>query len=238
MKRESILVVDDNKDIRLFLRAVLEEEGFDVIDAVNGEEAISKFASLKPALIVLDLSIGQPDGFYVCNEIRKTSTVPIIVLTSSGEEVDEAMCLAAGADDFITKPVSPRIFALRVKAQLKHKVQQLDPQEKLLKSGVLELNLESHEFSVNGAVVALTRTEYDFLSLLMANPKRVFSREQVAEAIGGSLEYSSDHLLDTHASRLRQKVKLAGGPHIVYAVRSVGFRLQNISVLDKTDQAK
>ncbi len=230
MKRESILIVDDNEDIRLLLRAILVEEGFDVVDAINGEEAISKFASAKPVLIVLDLSIGQPDGFAVCNEIRKTSTVPIIVLTSRGEEVDEAMCLAAGADDFITKPVSPRILVLRVKAQLRHKAQQQDSQEKLLKSGVLELNLESHEFTVNGVVVALTRTEYDFLSLLMVNPKRVFSREQVIEAIGGSLEFSSDHLLDTHASRLRQKVKLAGGPQIIHAIRSVGFRLQNISV--------
>ncbi len=226
MNRKSILVVDDNEDIRLLLRAILVEEGFDVIDAINGEEALSKFASLKPALVVLDLSIGQPDGYAVCNEIRKTSTVPIIVLTSRGEEVDEAMCLAAGADDFITKPVSPRILALRVKAQLRHKVQQPDSEEKLLKSGVLELNLESHEFSVNGAVVALTRTEYDFLKLLMVNPKKVFSRERVVEAIGGSPTFSSDHLLDTHASRLRQKVKLAGGPNIVHAIRGVGFCLQ------------
>ncbi len=225
MKRESILIVDDNEDIRLLLRAILVDEGFDVVDAINGVEAISKFASIKPALVVLDLSIGQPDGFAVCNEIRKTSTVPIIVLTSRGEEVDEAMCLTAGADDFITKPVSPRILVLRVKAQLRHKAQQQDSEEKLLKSGVLELNLESHEFTVNGAVVALTRTEHDFLKLLMVNPKRVFSRAQVLEAIGGSHAFSSDHLLDTHASRLRHKVKLAGGPKIVHAIRGVGFRL-------------
>lgn len=225
MKKQSILIVDDNEDIRLLLRATLEEEGFDVVDAINGVEAISKFASIKPALIVLDLGIGQPDGLSVCNEIRKTSTVPIIVLTSRGEEVDEAMCLAAGADDFITKPVSPRILVLRVKAQLRHRAQQQDSEEKLLKSGVLELNLETHEFSVNGVVVALTRTEFDFLELLMVNPKKVFSREQVVEAIGGSFAFSSDHLLDTHASRLRQKVKLAGGPKIVHAIRGVGFRL-------------
>ncbi len=238
MKRESILIVDDNDDIRLLLRAILEDEGFDVVDAINGVEAISKFASVKPALVVLDLSIGQPDGFAVCNEIRKTSTVPIIVLTGRGEEVDEAMCLVAGANDFITKPISPRIFALRVKAQLKHKVQQQDSQEKLLKSGVLELNLESYEFTVNGAVVALTRIEHDFLKLLMNNPKKVFSRAQIIEAIGGSPTASSDHLLDTHASRLRQKIKLAGGPKIVHAIRGVGFCLQNSSVPDKTDQPK
>ena len=223
MKRQSILVVDDNEDIRLLLRAILEDEGFDVVDAINGVEAISKFASLKPALIILDLLIGQPDGFSVCNEIRKTSTVPIIVLTSRGEEVDEAMCLAAGADDFIAKPVSPRILALRVKTQLRHKVQQQDSEEKLLKSGDLEINLESREFTVKGAVVALTRTEYDLLVLLMVNPKKVLSREQLLQVIGGSIEFSSAHTLDTHASRLRQKVILAGGPKIVHPVRGVGF---------------
>ncbi len=107
-----------------------------------------------------------------------------------------------------------------------------------MKSGVLELNLESHEFSVNGAVVALTRTEYDFLKLLMVNPKKVFTREQVVEAIGGSRALSTDHLLDTHASRLRKKVKLAGGPIIVHAMRGVGSSLQNNSVPDKTDRPK
>ena len=238
MKRDLILIVDDNEDIRLLLRATLEEEGFDVVDAINGVEAISIFSDSRPALIILDLLIGQPDGFVVCNEIRKISSVPIIILTSRRGEVDEAMSLAAGADDFITKPFSPRILALRVKTQLRHRVQQQDPIENFLKSGVLELNLESHEFTVNGAVVALTRTEYEILKLLMLNPKKVFTRAQIMEAIDGSLIFSSDHLLDTHASRLRQKVKFAGGPKIVHAIRGVGFCLQNFNDPNKTPQPK
>ncbi len=238
MKRDLILLVDDNEDIRLLLRATLEEEGFDVAEAIDGEEAIAKFSDSRPALIILDLLIGQPDGFVVCNEIRKISTVPIIVLTSRSGEVDEAMSLAAGADDFITKPFSPRILALRVKTQLRHRVQHQNSEEKFLKSGVLVLNLESHEFTVMGAVVALTRTEYEILKLLMFNPKKVFTRAQIMEAIDGSLIFSSDHLLDTHASRLRQKVKLAGGPKIAHAIRGVGFSLQNFSDPNKTAQPK
>ena len=121
MQRELILVVDDNPDIRHFVRASLESEGFRVIEAIDGESALSTFHESKPAVVILDLSIGQPDGFEVCREIRKSSTTPIIMLTNRGEEMDEAMCLAAGADDYITKPVSSRILNLRVTTQLRHR---------------------------------------------------------------------------------------------------------------------
>ena len=121
MQRELVLVVDDNEDIRHFVRTSLEGEGFRVIEAADGASALAMFEESKPAVIILDLSIGQPDGFEVCREIRKVSTVPIIMLTNRGEEVDEAMCLAAGADDYITKPVSSRILNLRVTTQLRHR---------------------------------------------------------------------------------------------------------------------
>lgn len=112
MGKEKILIVDDVADIRYFVKAALAPEGFDVIEAANGREALQLFKTENPSVIILDLSIGQPDGFEVCREIRKSSTVPIIMLTSHVQEMDEAMCLAAGADDYITKPVSARILAL------------------------------------------------------------------------------------------------------------------------------
>ncbi|MEY4735437.1 MAG: hypothetical protein RL428_772, partial [Actinomycetota bacterium] len=124
MSRDQILVVDDNEDIRIFVRAALTPEGFDVIEASNGTDALAIFRKSEPAVIILDLSIGQPDGFEVCREIRKSSTVPIIMLTSHVEEMDEAMCLAAGADDYITKPVSARILALRTTTQIRHRAAQ------------------------------------------------------------------------------------------------------------------
>ena len=120
MARNRILIVDDVADIRNFVRAALTPEGFDVIEAENGTRALEIFRTVEPAVIILDLSIGQPDGFEVCREIRKTSSVPIIMLTSHVQEMDEAMCLAAGADDYITKPVSSRILALRVSTQIRH----------------------------------------------------------------------------------------------------------------------
>ena len=225
MNKDQILVVDDNEDIRFFVRAALTPEGFEVIEAADGNQALEIFRKREPAVIILDLSIGQPDGFEVCREIRKVSTVPIIMLTSHDEEMDEAMCLAAGADDYITKPVSARILALRTTTQIRHRAAQNLLAGTTITAGALTLDTETRDLTIGGKKIDLTRTEYDFLHLLISNPKRVFTREQISEAIGTSLEYSSDHLLDTHASRIRMKIKEVSDLKVLHAVRGVGYRL-------------
>jgi DNA-binding response OmpR family regulator len=225
MSKDTILIVDDNEDIRFFVRTALTPEGFDVIEAADGTKALEIFRKNEPAVIILDLSIGQPDGFEVCREIRKVSTVPIIMLTSHDEEMDEAMCLAAGADDYITKPVSARILALRTTTQIRHRAAQNVVTGSTIVAGPLTLDTETRELTIAGTKIELTRTEYDFLFLLIASPKRVFTREQISEAIGTSLEYSSDHLLDTHASRIRMKIKEVSDIKVLHAVRGVGYRL-------------
>lgn len=225
MTKDRILIVDDNEDIRFFVRSALAPEGFEVIEAENGSRALELFKEQEPAVIILDLSIGQPDGFEVCREIRKSSTVPIIMLTSHDEEMDEAMCLAAGADDYITKPVSARILALRTTTQIRHRAALNQSHGSSISAGALSLDTETRELTVEGKKVELTRTEYDFLHLLISNPKRVFTREQISEAIGTSVEYSSDHLLDTHASRIRMKIKEVSEIKVLHAVRGVGYRL-------------
>ena len=136
MEKELILIVDDNPDVRLFVRTSLEEEGFRVIEAANGIDGLALFAKAQPKIVILDLSIGQPDGFEVCRRIRLSSSVPVIMLTNRGEELDEAMCLAAGADDYITKPVSARILGLRVTTQLRHSSISADRKSKIMKSGI------------------------------------------------------------------------------------------------------
>ncbi len=225
MSSDQILIVDDNEDIRFFVRTALTPEGFDVIEAADGNQALEIFRKREPAVIILDLSIGQPDGFEVCREIRKVSTVPIIMLTSHDEEMDEAMCLAAGADDYITKPVSARILALRTTTQIRHRAAQNIVTGSTIVAGPLSLDTDTRELTIAGKKIELTRTEYDFLYLLIANPKRVFTRDQISAAIGTSLEYSSDHLLDTHASRIRMKIKEVSEIKVLHAVRGVGYRL-------------
>lgn len=225
MNNDQVLIVDDNEDIRFFVRTALTPEGFEVVEAADGSQALEIFRKREPSVIILDLSIGQPDGFEVCREIRRTSTVPIIMLTSHDEEMDEAMCLAAGADDYITKPVSARILALRTSTQLRHRAAQNIVTGSTIVAGPLSLDTETRELTVDGKKLELTRTEYDFLHLLIGNPKRVFTREQISEAIGTSLEYSSDHLLDTHASRIRMKIKEVSETKVLHAIRGVGYRL-------------
>jgi DNA-binding response OmpR family regulator len=225
MAKDLILVVDDVADIRYFVKAALAPEGYDVIEAANGTDALHLIRTRSPSVVILDLSIGQPDGFEVCREVRKSSTVPIIILTSHVQEMDEAMCLAAGADDYITKPVSARILALRTSTQIRHLAAVKSMQGSVISFEDLALDTESRGFFIEGKRIELTKTEYDFLGLLFTNPKRVFSREEVSQAIGTSHEYSSDHLLDTHASRIRMKIKEVSEKKILHAVRGVGYRL-------------
>ena len=225
MSKHRVLIVDDVADIRYFVKAALAPEGFDVVEAANGDQALELFNKEEFSLVILDLSIGQPDGFEVCREIRRTSTVPIIMLTSHILEMDEAMCLAAGADDYITKPVSARILALRASTQIRHlaAINQIDGS--VITAGPISLDTDTRILTIEGKNIELTRTEYDFLHLLLSNPKRVYTREQISEAIGTSLEYSSDHLLDTHASRIRMKIKEVSEIKVLIAVRGVGYRL-------------
>jgi DNA-binding response OmpR family regulator len=225
MAKDLILVVDDVADIRYFVKAALAPEGYDVIEAANGTDALHLIRTRNPSVVILDLSIGQPDGFEVCREVRKSSTVPIIILTSHVQEMDEAMCLAAGADDYITKPVSARILALRTSTQIRHRAAVKSMQGSIITFDDLALDTESRGFFIEGKKVELTKTEYDFITLLFSNPKRVFSREEVSQAIGTSHEYSSDHLLDTHASRIRMKVREVSEKKVLHAVRGVGYRL-------------
>ena len=231
MAHEQILVVDDNEDIRDFVRLVLEPEGYKVTEAADGTSALDQIAKSEPDVIILDLSIGQPDGLDVCRSIRKSSMVPIIILTSHNDEVDEAMCLAMGADDFIAKPVGPRVLILRVATQIRHSRARQGALGRVLTAGALKLDLEARELRVVGTRVALTRIEFEFVQLLIREPKRVFTREQIIEAIGGSVDFSSDKLIDTHASRIRIKIREAGGPEVLVAVRGVGFRFISPALL-------
>ena len=234
MSEGAILIVDDDADVRIFVRASLEAEGYGVIEAPDGDTALLLCSESEPAVIVLDLVLGQPDGLEVCRRLRHKSNVPIIMLTSRTGEIDEAMCLAAGADDYVTKPVSGRIIALRVAAQLRRASFKPVQDEAVIESlvagaklvwGSIGIDLAARDVRVNSEIVSLTVTEFELLKLLMEHPKQVFTRAQLAPTIGASQNFGLDHALDTHASRLRLKIRKAGGPEVVVAVRGVGYRL-------------
>ena len=233
MSDERILVVDDDEDVRIFIRTSLEAEGYIVIEAPDGDTALSICTESEPAVIILDLGLGQPDGLEVCRRLRQSSNVPIIMLTSHTEEIDEAMCLAAGADDYVTKPISGRIIALRVAAQLRRAAYRPGQEEALVESegrdelswGSIKIDVLAREVRVKSVIVSLTATEFELLKLLIEHPRQVFTRDQLAPIIGAVQSFGQEHALDTHASRLRVKIRKAGGPDVVISVRGVGYRL-------------
>lgn len=229
-----ILVVDDDEEVRAFIRVSLETAGYNVDEAADGSTALALLSEMEPTVIVLDLMLGQPDGLEVCRRIRQNSNVPIIMLTSRADEIDQAMCLAAGADDYITKPVSSRIISLRVAAQLRRASFKPRSNDEGVASTVastrlvwesIEMDLASREVRVHAALVPLTSTEFQLLHLLMTHPKQVFTRDQIAPMLGASQNFGLDSAIDTHVSRLRMKIRKAGGPEVVIAVRGVGYRL-------------
>lgn len=233
MSNGIVLVVDDDEDVRVFIRTSLEAQGYTVIEAPDGDTALMICIDSKPAVIILDLGLGQPDGLEVCRRLRRSSNVPIIMLTSHTEEIDEAMCLAAGADDYVTKPVSGRIITLRVAAQLRRAAYKptqeetsvdMEGQDKVGYESI-DMDVLAREVRVNSALISLTVTEFEILKLLMEHPRRVFTRDQLAPVIGATQNSGLDHALDTHASRLRVKIRKAGGPDVVISVRGVGYRL-------------
>lgn len=231
------LLVEDESEDRLQLRLQLELMGFVVYDTPTLIGAHELFELRDYTIVLIHLGHAPIDGLTICRAIKARSTVPIIMLTHRDETVDEQMVLAAGADDYISKPVINRIVVSRVTQQVKRGESQRAPRANILTWGPLEMDLSQHLFTVQGKEVSLTNAEYQFLQLLMANPDRIFSREQIIGAIGAFRGVRSDHIVDSHASRIRKKIRSIGGPEVIKVIRSVGFRLAPIEPSEESKQS-
>lgn len=220
----ALLLEDEPKD-RISIRLHLELMGFVVYDTPSPVEAKEIFEQHDFSLVLLHLGFAQLLSLEVCRWIRSTSTVPILMFTSRGEIIDEQMVMSAGADDYVTKPIESKILTSRITQQLKRGQTQRAPRANILKWGPLQMDLSQHSFAIGEKIINLTNMEYQFLQLLMENPARVFSRNQILEAIGVMKGVGTDHIVDSHASRIRAKIRDNGGPPVIAVVRSVGFRL-------------
>ncbi|HHY38919.1 MAG TPA: response regulator transcription factor [Clostridia bacterium] len=200
-----ILVVDDDEKIREILRAYLERDAYGVEEAADGEEALTTFERTKPDLVILDLMLPRLDGWEVCRRIRAKSQVPIIMLTARGEEFDKVLGLELGADDYVSKPFSPRELMARVKAVLRRADTGPSPEETLRFPG-LEIDRASRRVFYNQKEVLLTPKEFELLWFLASNPGRVFSREQLLEKVWGYDYFGDTRTVDTHIKRLREKL--------------------------------
>ena len=221
---ETILVIDDQADIRALLSMALKEAGYRVVEADSGPAGIDAYHAHQPDLILLDIGLGSMDGLEVCRQLRTVSTTPIIFLTSRADEVDQLVGFAAGGDDYVTKPFSPRIVVARVSSMLRRNQRPEAEEKTRFEAGPLTVDVESREARLDGEPLDLTRTEFDLLVALIENPSRVVTRDSLLQRVWGEW-YGDSHVVEVHMSRLRNKVKKAGGPPIGAAVRGVGYKL-------------
>jgi DNA-binding response OmpR family regulator len=220
---ESILVIDDDADLRGLVAIALQESGYRVVEAADGPTGIAAYHGHQPDLIVLDIGLGAMDGLEVCRQLRTLGTTPIVFLTSRAEEIDQLVGFAAGADDYVTKPFSPKVLVARVGSVLRRGASP-DEVKTRFEVGPLTIDTESRIATANGIELDLTRTEFDLLTTLMESPRRVITRDMLLERVWGSW-YGDDHVVEVHMSRLRTKVKSAAGLRIGVAVRGVGYKL-------------
>ena len=221
---QTILVVDDEARIVKLVRDYLERAGFDVLDALDGETALTLARREQPDLIILDLMLPGVDGLDVCRRLRRESSVPIIMLTARVEEADRIVGLELGADDYVTKPFSPRELVARVRATLRRASGEVGPPT-VLRAGDVELDTASLLASVAGEPVDLTPTEFQLLATLVRQPGRIFSREQLLEAVHGVAFDGYDRSVDSHIKNLRRKIEPdPRKPSYIQTVYGVGYR--------------
>ena len=211
MAQSKVLVADDDEKIRELLELYLTKEGFAVIQAADGAEAILKAQQLKPDLIVLDIMMPVLDGMEVCRQVRKYSQVPVIMLTARTEDEDRILGLELGADDYLAKPFNPRELVARVKAVLRrmaHSGEEMASKDAILTFAQLTINRQEYAATSSGHTVQLTAKEMDLLWHLASHPGRVFSREQLLESIWGYEYFGDTRTVDTHIKRIRQKLEV------------------------------
>jgi two-component system alkaline phosphatase synthesis response regulator PhoP len=221
---EVILVVDDEPKIVKQARDYLERSGYRVLEAGDGKTALAQMRHERPDLIVLDLNLPEMDGLDVCRALRRESDVPIIMLTARVDETDRLIGLELGADDYITKPFSPRELVARVRAVLR-RVRGGVHQPGLIRAGDLEIDLPGHRVTRAGEVIDLTRSEFNLLALLAQHPGQTFTREQLLGRLHGVAYDGYDRSVDAHVKNLRRKLEIdPSEPRYVLTVYGVGYK--------------
>ncbi len=225
----TILLVEDEESVQKLLAYPLERDGYNVVQARDGEEALAAFEREPVDLVVLDLMLPKLDGLEVCKRLRASSSVPIIMLTARDDELDKVVGLELGADDYITKPFSIREFRSRVRALLRRAAApRHDLREVAIEIGGLRIDPARRTVELDGEPVQLTFVEFELLRVLASNPGRVFSRQKLLEALWGGSEYREPRTIDVHVRHLREKLeKDPADPKLLFTVRGVGYRFHD-----------
>jgi DNA-binding response OmpR family regulator len=220
-----ILVVEDEMKIARLVRDYLQHAGFEVIVAGDGEAALASARGTKPDLVVLDLGLPGLDGLDVTRELRRSSNVPIVILTARGDETDRIVGLELGADDYVVKPFSPKELVARVRAVLRRTEAARAGPPEVLRVADVEVDMSRLRVSVGGRTVDLTPTEFQVLATLVREPGRVFTRGQLLDAIHGVAFESFERAIDAHVKNIRKKIEpTSGRPRYLLTVHGVGYR--------------
>jgi DNA-binding response OmpR family regulator len=226
----TILLVDDEDSVQKLLTYPLERDGFRVVQARDGEQAIRLFGDEHIDLVVLDLMLPKVDGLEVCKRLRADSNVPIIMLTARGEELDKVLGLELGADDYITKPFSIREFRSRVRALLRRAglPREREREVETIEAGELRIDPARRTVELAGEPVQLTYVEFELLTTLAGEPARVFTREMLLRALWGDSAYREPRTIDVHIRHLREKLERdPREPEYIFTVRGVGYRFRD-----------
>lgn len=224
-----VLIVEDEISFSDALAYLLKKESYEVEVAVNGAEAIERFQTFNPDLILLDLMIPEVSGTEVCRVIRSTSQVPIIMLTAKDSEIDKVVGLELGADDYVTKPYSSRELLARMKAVMRRNSGDSDGLEEgaLLTAGSVRMDLDKHQVTVNSVAVTFPLKEFELLEFLMRNSGRVLTRSQLIDRVWGNDYFGDTKTLDVHIKRLRAKIEEdPANPKIIHTIRGLGYKLE------------
>lgn len=223
---KAVLVIEDDPNTAALIALYLEREGFKPVTVGDGAAGLALAERLRPVLVILDLMLPKMDGWEVCRSLRRTSEVPVIMLTARGEEVDRVAGLTLGADDYVVKPFSPRELVARVKAVLRRSQAIPAESQKMLSHGEVRLDLEKRSLHVGGRLVALTPHEYTLLSTLMAGRGKTFTRDELLDRLYPRGEaVVIDRVVDVHIGKLRQKIESdPSTPRYILTVRGIGYR--------------
>jgi two-component system response regulator RegX3 len=224
-----VLVVEDEQSLREPLVYLLEKEGYEVIEAIDGNAAVEVFAEKGADLVLLDLMLPGINGNEVCRIIRQTSSVPIIMLTAKDSEIDKVVGLEIGADDYVTKPYSTRELLARMKAVLRRQAEPTNVAvaEGILEAGSVRMDVERHVVSVNGTKVSMPLKEFELLELLLENVNRVLTRGQIIDRVWGSNYFGDTKTLDVHIKRIRSKIEEdPARPVHILTVRGLGYKFE------------
>ncbi len=224
-----ILVVDDDLNICELLKLYLENEGYTAFVANDGQVAVDTFAAKNPDLVLLDIMLPKMDGWQVCREIRKTSSVPIIMLTAKGETFDKVLGLELGADDYVTKPFDAKEVMARIKAVLRRSKGESGTaaqEKKTVSYDKLEINIENYEMKVNGVVVDTPPKELELIYHFASNPNRVYTRDQLLDEVWGFDYYGDSRTVDVHVKRLREKLEGVSDKWSLKTVWGVGYKFE------------